>query len=52
MGTPLPPVYWSDHERLVARLYRVLGEQELAAERTDGRAMSPEQAMVVALASL
>jgi tetratricopeptide (TPR) repeat protein len=49
MGAPLPPIYWPDHERMVACLQVMLGEQELASEWGKGRAMSPEEAAVAAL---
>jgi predicted ATPase len=52
MGAPLPPVYWSDHERMVACLRMALNEEELAAEWAKGQAMSPEQATAAALASV
>jgi predicted ATPase/DNA-binding SARP family transcriptional activator/Flp pilus assembly protein TadD len=49
MGTPLPPVYRTDHEATVACLGTVLKDQELAAAWAEGRGMPLEQAIADAL---
>jgi predicted ATPase/class 3 adenylate cyclase/DNA-binding CsgD family transcriptional regulator len=47
MGTPLPPVYRADYERLVAATRAQLGEKAFAAAWAEGHAMTPEQALTV-----
>jgi non-specific serine/threonine protein kinase len=49
MGAPLPPVYRSEHECVVACLRTVLGDQELRGAWAKGRTTAPEQAMADAL---
>ena len=45
MGTPIPPVYRTDHDRSVAAARAQLGEKVFAAAWAQGRLMSPEQAL-------
>jgi predicted ATPase/DNA-binding CsgD family transcriptional regulator len=45
IGTPLPPVYRADYERLVATTRTQLGERAFAAAWAEGRSMTPEQAL-------
>jgi tetratricopeptide (TPR) repeat protein len=50
LGTPLPPVERPDVERCVAAARAALGEAEFAAAWAEGRAMSLEEAVALALA--
>ena len=45
LGTPIPPVYYAAYERSVAAARTQLGEKAFAAAWTQGRSMSPEQAL-------
>jgi ATP/maltotriose-dependent transcriptional regulator MalT len=45
MGTPLPPVYRPAYERSVAAARTQLGEQTFATAWSEGRTMTPEQAL-------
>jgi len=45
LGTPLPPVARADYERAVAAARTTSGERAFAAAWTEGRSMSPEQAL-------
>src|SRR5207247_4109078 len=45
IGAPLPPVYRADYERSVASARALLGEKPFAAAWSQGRAMTPEQAL-------
>jgi DNA-binding CsgD family transcriptional regulator len=45
LGIPLPPVERTDYERLVSAARVHLGERAFAAAWTQGRAMTPEQAV-------
>ncbi len=49
IGAPLPPVYHADYDRSVAAVRSSLGEKAFAATWAQGRAMTPEQAIVQAL---
>jgi tetratricopeptide (TPR) repeat protein len=51
MGSPLPPVYGSDYERMVTWLQTLLCDDVLSADWAEGQAMAPEQAIAAALAS-
>ena len=45
IGIPMPPVYRADYERSVASARTRLGERIFAAAWTEGRLMTPEQAL-------
>ena len=45
LGTPLPPVARADYERAVAAARTTSGERAFAVAWTQGRSMSPEQAL-------
>ncbi len=45
MGTPIPPVYRADYDRAVAAARAQLSEKDFAAAWTQGRLMTPEQAL-------
>jgi predicted ATPase/class 3 adenylate cyclase/DNA-binding CsgD family transcriptional regulator len=45
MGTPIPPVYRADYDRAVAAARAQLSEKDFVAEWTQGRMMTPEQAL-------
>ena len=45
MGMPIPPVFRADYEREVTAARTQLGEQAFTAAWTEGRTMTPEQAM-------
>jgi len=45
MGAPIPPVYRADYDRSVAAARTQLGEKAFAAAWTEGRLMTPEQAL-------
>jgi predicted ATPase/class 3 adenylate cyclase/DNA-binding CsgD family transcriptional regulator len=45
MGTPIPPVYRADYDRSVAAARAQIGEKAFAAAWTQGRMMTPEQAL-------
>ncbi len=45
IGTPIPPVYRADYERSVTDARVQLGEETFAAAWTQGRGMTPEQAL-------
>src|SRR6266849_4551721 len=45
MGTPLPPVYLADYEQAMAAARSHLGEKAFAAAWTEGRTMTPDQAL-------
>jgi DNA-binding CsgD family transcriptional regulator len=44
-GTPLPPIYRADYERAVTAARTQLGEKAFAAAWSEGRTMTPEQAL-------
>ncbi|GAC1349466.1 MAG: hypothetical protein NVSMB27_22870 [Ktedonobacteraceae bacterium] len=45
IGTPVPPVYRLDYERVVAKARAQLGNETFARGWVEGRGMTPEQAM-------
>jgi ATP/maltotriose-dependent transcriptional regulator MalT len=45
MGVPIPPVYRTDYDRVVAAARAQLGEQAFATFWAQGRTMTPEQAL-------
>ncbi len=44
IGTPVPPVYRLDYERIVAKVRAQLGDKAFARAWDEGRSMMPEQA--------
>jgi hypothetical protein len=47
IGTPIPPVYRTDYQKGAVAARSQLGEEDFATAWTQGRGMSPEQAMIV-----
>ena len=45
IGAPLPPVYRTDYEQAVTAACSALGEKAFAAAWSEGRTMTPEQAL-------
>jgi hypothetical protein len=45
IGTPIPPVYRLDYERVVAKVRAQLGNETFAKAWAEGRNMTPEQAL-------
>ncbi len=45
MGAPIPPIYYADYDRWVAAARAQLGEKAFAGVWTEGRMMTPEQAL-------
>jgi tetratricopeptide (TPR) repeat protein len=46
IGTPIPSVYQLNHERAVAKVRTQVGDESFAKAWAEGRAMTPEQAMI------
>jgi hypothetical protein len=49
VGTPIPPIRRSEHEREVEAVRTLLGEEAFAAALAEGRAMTFEQGIAYAL---